>query len=171
MVRLATSIAIAALLLGCTAGQERSNVSASPPLSQSPSFVPRTTAPGTGSPVTRKPGSCSSAGLDATAVLQRLFSLSDKGDPGAVADCFSDAWLQRNMDAETLARWSRAGPASDLSIKKIDEVNGVERFSVTVTLAHSDQILWRSRDTRLFSVAREDGVRRISEMATALAAP
>jgi hypothetical protein len=70
-----------------------------------------------------------------------------------------------------LTRWSRAGPASDLAIEKIDQIGGRERFSVTVSLAHSGLVDWRPRDRRFFIVALEDGSPRITEIATALGRP
>lgn len=67
--------------------------------------------------------------------------------------------------------WSQVGPARDLSIERLDVVNGRERFRVTASLAKGDLVNWPPREARYFSVASEGGLLRIAEFATALAAP
>jgi hypothetical protein len=106
-------------------------------------------------------------------VIERYFSFTSGGDPASIADCWAPSIVARAGGDPTdgYRRWSQAGPAADLVIQRVDEINGRERFIVDVSLANGQIIDWGQRTRRYFTLSVENGSRHIVEIATALAAP
>ena len=115
---------------------------------------------------------CTTTGSQGEDVLVALFRLASSGDGRSVADCYAAPYRTQHATFDDLAgRWSRSGPAQVFSIRKIDRVNGCDRFAVEAQLDHGEAVAWVGRMTIFYSVGPDVGRMRIWDGGTGLAAP
>lgn len=107
------------------------------------------------------------------AVIERYFALSTSDDVQAVIDCFAKEWRGKNATGvnvntftDAAARWSHAGPATDLGITFLDAVNGCDRYSVGAKMASGFPI--GQSGSEFITIGPESGTPRIFEVGTGL---
>ncbi len=103
-------------------------------------------------------------------MLDRYFSLTTSGDSAAVMDCFAKPYRDLG-DIEASARmWASSGPLTRVVVKYVDTVNGCDRYATEFDFAIPDPYFpnpW----TIFYTVGPENGVARIFDGGTGLAAP
>jgi hypothetical protein len=103
---------------------------------------------------------CTNATATTRQVIERYLALSTSNDPQAVTDCFA------KVRRDGAAAWSKAGPATNVTITFGDTVNGCDRFSVNAQLSNPSSGVYQVPP--FFSVGPEAGRMRIYETSTAL---
>jgi hypothetical protein len=100
-------------------------------------------------------------------VIERYYQLSDGGTVAAITDCFARVWRDRNRNFnEGASQWRLAGPAFGVVIRRLDAINGCERFSGSATMRGNT-----NQTTSYFIIGPESGRTRIYAIQTALARP
>jgi hypothetical protein len=133
--------------------------------SPSPAAIP--------SPVSATPDACTTTASKGEDVLAALFRLASSADARSVADCYAASYRSKYVSTfnDVAARWSQSGPAQVFNIRKIDRVQGCERFAVEAELDRGHTVAWIGRMTVFYSVGLDAGRMRIWDGGTALAAP
>lgn len=118
--------------------------------------------------------SCTNPEMTTRAVIERYFDLSTSNSVQAVIDCFAVSWREKNATGpngntftDAAARWSHAGPASDLVITLQDGTNGCDRYFVAAKMADGFPI--GQGGSAFITIGPAGGTPRIFEIGTALA--
>lgn len=169
----AAVLVVVALLAGCVSPNATSTVS---PASAVPSPTSIATSPTVVATRTVAPllspalGRCTRSNVTPQQVLEQLYALTTSADTAAVLDCYAQRLRTEAGFVDFAARWSRSGPASDISIRFLDRVKECDRFAVTAELAHGESVAHFGAQTTFFSVGLEEGVSRVYDAGSALAA-